>query len=97
MNKQAKALLTGLALGLLGPVALLLLFYAWKGGEISLFEFLARQAKGRLLAPVLSLCALANLGSFWLLINKQQYDKVKGVILATLLLGIVIVALKFQS
>jgi hypothetical protein len=97
LNKQAKGLITGLTLGLLGPVALLLLFFLWKGGDASLLEFIARQAHGRLLAPVLSLCALANLGSFWLLISRQQYDKVRGVILATLLLGIVIVLLKFQS
>jgi hypothetical protein len=97
LNKQAKGFLTGLALGLLGPVALLLLFFLWKGGDASFLEFIARQAQARLLAPVLSLCALANLGSFWLLISRQQYTKVKGVILATLFLGIVIVLLKFQS
>lgn len=97
MSKQTKGLLVGLGLGLLGPLALFMLFFAWKGEDATLLAFLSLQTRGHLLAPVLSLCALANLGSFWLLIHRQQYSKVKGVILATLLLGLVIVALKFQS
>jgi hypothetical protein len=97
LSKQVNNILVGLLLGLLGPGGLLWLLFAWKGGDTSFIDFLARQNQGRLLAPVLSLCALANLGSFWLLIQRQQYDKVKGVIFATLLLGITIVFLKFRA
>jgi hypothetical protein len=88
---------TGLGIGLIGPALLFGLFYGWKGEGMAVVDFLAQQYQARLLAPVLSLCALANLGSFWLLIQRQQYDRVRGVVLATLLLGITIVVLKFQG
>lgn len=88
---------TGLAIGLIGPALLFALFYGWKGEDMAVVDFIAQQYQTRLLAPVLSLCALANLGSFWLLIQRQQFDRVRGVVLATLLLGICIVVLKFQG
>lgn len=90
-------MLTGLGIGLIGPALLFSLFFGWQGGDLRLVDFIAQQYQARLLAPVLSLCAIANLGSFWLLIQRKHYDRVRGVVFATLLIGICIVVLKFQG
>lgn len=87
----------GLGIGLVGPTLLFALFYGLKAGDLRLVEFIAQQYRTRLLAPVLSLCAIANLASFWLLIQRKHFDRVRGIVLATLLIGICIVVLKFQS
>lgn len=76
---------------------MLYLFFMWKGTDTSLFEFYSTQYRARLLSPLLSLCAIANLGSFWLLLQRKQYLKVRGLILSTLAIAIVIVFLKFGA
>lgn len=87
----------GAAVGLIGPAALLYLFFVWKGTDSSLIEFYGTQYRARLLSPLLSLCAIANLGSFWLLLQRKQYVKVRGLILSTLAIAILIVFLKFGT
>lgn len=48
-----------------------------------------------LLAPAISLALLPNLLLFYLFLNKEHYQSVRGVIAATLLWGVAILFLKF--
>ncbi len=47
------------------------------------------------LENLVSLCGLANLPLFYIYIRTRAYEAVKGVIMATFLLVIVVVILKF--
>jgi len=79
------------------PVAALLLFFAWKGEAVGLIDFYMRQQQNRLLSPLLSLAVLPNLGVFWVFIRRNQYNQARGVIMATLLLAICVIVLKFSA
>ena len=95
MKKIKDHLLTGILLGLAGPLILAFLFYISKFGNASLSTFLEAAAKEKLLSPLLSLCALVNLGSFYLFLNAEKYYIARGIILSTFIYGFVIVVLKF--
>lgn len=83
--------------GLILPTAALLLFFAWKGEEGGLLSFFIRQQQNRLLSPLLSLAVLPNLAVFWIFIKRNQYLQVRGIIMATLLLAICVIVLKFSA
>lgn len=79
------------------PVSALLLFFAWKGEEVGVIDFYLRQQQNRLLSPLLSLAVLPNLGVFWVFIKRNQYFEARGVIMATLLLAVCVILLKFSA
>lgn len=83
--------------GLILPAAALLVFFAWKGEDTQLLAFFIRQQQNRLLSPLLSLAVLPNLAVFWIFIKRNQYFQARGVIMATLLLAIGVIVLKFSA
>ena len=88
-------LVLGLILGLLIPVLGVIGFYYSKFAAIDLFQFLQVATKHKVLSPMLSLCAILNLGTFYLFLNKNYLLTARGVILATIIYGVTIVLLKF--
>jgi hypothetical protein len=52
-------------------------------------------ARENLLSPLLSLCAIINLGVFFMFIRINHLHSARGVILSTFIYGVTIVALKF--
>lgn len=90
-------MLTGLLVGLILPLSVLLLFFAWQGEGMGLLDFYIRQHQNRLLSPLLSLAVLPNLAIFWIFIKRNQYFQARGVIMATLLLAICVIVLKFSA
>jgi len=52
-------------------------------------------AAQNLLSPLLSLCAVINLGVFFLFIKINYLQTARGIILSTFLYGLLIVGLKF--
>lgn len=93
--KVKDSLLLGLMLGLLIPVLGVFAFYYSKFAAVDLVQFLQVATKHRVLSPMLSLCAILNLGTFYLFLNKNLYLTARGIILATILYGVTIVVLKF--
>jgi hypothetical protein len=93
--KIKDSMLTGLLLGLLIPVLGVLGFYYSKFTNVDLSLFLEVATKHKVLSPMLSLCAVLNLGTFYLFLNKSLYQTARGIILATIIYGITIVILKF--
>jgi hypothetical protein len=87
--------LLGLLLGLIIPVLGVLLFYYSKFAAVDLGHFLQVATKHKVLSPMLSLCAILNLGIFFLFLNKNLLLTARGIILATIIYGVTIVALKF--
>lgn len=88
-------LILGLILGLLIPVLGVIGFYYSKFATIDLFQFLQVATKHKVLSPMLSLCAILNLGTFYLFLNKNYLLTARGIILATIIYGVTIVLLKF--
>ncbi|HUX83860.1 MAG TPA: hypothetical protein VMV20_01410 [Chitinophagaceae bacterium] len=88
----------GLILGLLCPWLGFLIFYGVKflPHRVS-FSGFADQIFGNrlLLAPVLSLCLIVNALVFFLYIRFRKDLTAKGLLVATILYGCVIVVLKF--
>jgi hypothetical protein len=93
--KFKDSLLFGLILGLLIPVLGVLVFYYSKFAAVDLMQFIQVATKHKVLSPMLSLCAILNLGTFYLFLNKNLYLTARGIILATILYGVTIVVLKF--
>lgn len=82
-------------MGIILPVLGVLGFYYSKFAAIDLMQFLQVATKHKVLSPMLSLCAVLNLATFFFSLNKEYYLTARGVILATIIYGIAIVVLKF--
>ncbi len=95
MTKFKDSLVFGLMIGLVLPVIGVLVFYYSKFAAVDIMQFIQVATKNRVLSPMLSLCAILNLGTFYVFLNKNLYLTARGIILATIIYGITIVALKF--
>jgi hypothetical protein len=93
--KIKDSLILGLILGLLIPVLGVFAFYYSKFAAVNPGQFFLIATKHKVLSPMLSLCAILNLGTFYLFLNKNLYLTARGIILATIIYGVTIVLLKF--
>jgi len=89
-------MITGAIIGLITP---LIAFAGW----VYLFsDFEIKKAielviKGNLYSEVISLSAIANFVVMLILLNRKDYAKGNGVLLATILLSFVVISLKLFS
>lgn len=89
--------LIGILAGLTGPVIGILIFYFLNFRTSPFLQFFQMAAKQNLLSPLLSLCAVINLGVFFLFIKSDKLNCARGVIFSTFIYGVVIVIFKFLS
>ena len=92
---KADSLIVGSSIGLLLPATALFFYFLATGNDRSMADTLIETQRIRLLAPLLSLAVLPNLAVFYLLLQRNKYQSVRGVILATLFYALLIVFLKF--
>jgi len=85
----------GLVLGIFIPFLTLIFINAEANRHLSMAEFLAQLQHTRKLSALFSLCALPNLGLFFLFIWKENYRTVRGILTATVVMVILVYALKF--
>ena len=90
-------LLLGIPAGLIGPIIGILCFYYYKFSHAPLMEFFNMASEKNLLSPLLSLCAVINLGIFYLFIQANYLYSARGVILSTFVYGLMIIAMKFLN
>lgn len=88
-------LIIGLLSGIIIPVITLLVFTFFKSESTNFIHYLKFVKRMSLMSDVLSLCALPNLAVFYLFINKEYYYGARGVILATIIWGFLIVLMRF--
>ncbi len=88
-------LLIGLLSGIIIPVITLLIFTFIKSESINVIHYLKFVVRMSLMSNILSLCALPNLAIFYLFINKEFYYSARGVILATIIWGALVVITRF--
>ncbi|HEY3389393.1 MAG TPA: hypothetical protein VGK38_07475 [Prolixibacteraceae bacterium] len=99
MNYDDKSLffnkiIYGLLVGFISPIVFFLIYYIFRFEQFSFSEYLRILVDSKKLVNVLSLTVLPNLGPFMLFINSNRYSSGRGVLAATIILGIVIFILK---
>ncbi len=94
MSRRWNVFWIGLILGLILPFICFLAFYLIKFAQVPFGEFLVYSAKMRALPKVLSLCAIPNLIIFYIFLQKEYWRATRGVIAATLLYAVAVLAIK---
>jgi len=85
---------TGLFVGLVLPVLVMLIFY--KSRNMGSFEiFFEQVVKAGILTHLISLCAVPNLLVFFFFVWTNRLQSARGVIAATFIYTILVVIMKF--
>ena len=87
----------GLALGTVLPLVFFFLVYLFGYSKTPFGEFMRFAFVMHALPKILSLCAIPNLAIFYLFLNKEYWYATRGVIAATLLCTLAVVAVKFLA
>lgn len=85
----------GLIIGIAAPLMTALVFYLASYSDIKLGTFVSRLWQINILMPIISLCAVVNLGIFFLFMRKDKYASARGIILATLIYAVMVLINKF--
>lgn len=86
----------GLILGLIAPWTIVIAFYQAKFGQIKFYEFLELAYYNQIFTTLISLCALINLGIFYLFIWRNKDFAAKGVLGATFFYTLVVFIMKLM-
>lgn len=90
--------LNGIILGIISPLLVLFIVYLIKfNDKISVLEFIKKMYLVNALSPLLSLCAIINLGLFYLLYHFWYNNAARGVIIATFFFAFVVLILKLSN
>lgn len=94
-----KAFFAGLISGLLAPVITFLVIYAVKFGdsEVDISGFISVAIAQGVFSAFIALSLLSNLALFFLFLQRQNDWASRGVVLSTLLFGVLIIYFKFLS
>ncbi|WP_299228417.1 hypothetical protein [uncultured Psychroserpens sp.] len=92
---KSKNIAIGLIVGLISSALGLLLALKFFGSENSIYESLQQSIRQGVLTKLVSIGALLNLAIFFLFINKKQDLKAKGVLIATVLVAVVTIIVRF--
>jgi hypothetical protein len=94
MSRRWNSFRIGLLLGVVLPLIVFLAFYLVAYARVPFDEYLLYALKMRSLPKILSLCAIPNLIIFYIFLNKEYWYATRGVIGATLLYTLGVVAIK---
>lgn len=86
----------GLILGIVIPLLTLIFINAESNRHLDMFTFLSKLHHRGKLSGLLSLCAIPNLGLFFLFMWKNNYRSSKGVMMATVILVLIVFGFKFM-
>jgi len=84
-----------LLVGFLMPILSFVMYYMFRFGHTTFLDYIHILIESKKIANVLSLSVLPNLAPFMLLINSSRYSSGRGVLAATIVLGVIIFILKF--
>ena len=90
LNKMSHGILIGVIL----PVIFFLLYYMVRFGTLNFMDYLKYLWESKKFVSVLSLSVLPNLLPFLLLMNSNRYSSGRGVLAATIIIGVVVFILK---
>ena len=90
-NKQ----IIGLISGLLVPIIAIFVFYLFNKYRLGSFEyFVNRFVMLHLTSHIVSLSVIPNMAVFYLFIKKNFLHSARGVVLSTMIYGVIIIVLK---
>ena len=85
MNRKADKFWVGLVFGIILPAIVLLMFYLSSYAYLTVPGFLRKMVFQSILFKLLILCAVVNLGAFFMFYQTKNDRAAKGVIFATFL------------
>jgi hypothetical protein len=88
---------TGLIIGFILPFIFFLLYFLFRFKDISFGEYIRILVETGKIVHVISLSVFPNLIPFMLFIKTDRYRSGRGVLAATIVLGILIFILKFLA
>lgn len=95
MNKEKlDKIWVGAIVGVILPGIALLVFYLSTYAYLTVPDFLRKMAFQAILIKLLSLCAVVNLGGFFLFYQAKMDKSARGVVLSTLLLALFVMVKK---
>ena len=95
LSRRLNKFWIGLSLGIVLPLAVFLLVYLVGYSKTPFEEFLEFAFKIKALPKILCLCVIPNLLIFYFFLNKEFWHTTRGVITATLLCALAVLAIKF--
>ena len=94
-KKSWNSLILGAVLGIVWPLFVMILFYFLKFANYPIDIFFEKLMEMRLFSKFVSVCVYPNLLLFFIFIWKNLLYSARGVVLATILLGFLVIILKF--
>jgi hypothetical protein len=85
---------TGTALGIIAPFIVILIFFKVKFPQFDLGYIIDYSIQMNALPKIISLCVIPNLGIFFLFMWKNLLHSARGIILATFIMTLFVLALK---
>ncbi len=97
MKKKADKIIIGLLTGIILPILVLLIFYFSTYAHLTAPDFLKKMVFQSIMIKLLSLCAIVNLGAFFLFFQTKHDRAARGVILATLMFALYVMISKIAG
>lgn len=97
MKKKADKLWVGMLTGVVLPLFVLLIFYLSTYAYLTVPDFLRKMVFQSIMIKLLSLCAIINLGAFFIFFQTKHDRAARGVIFATLLFALFVMFSKIQG
>jgi hypothetical protein len=97
MTKKFDKIWVGTLAGIVLPFIVMGIVYFSSYGYLTVPQFLRKMVFASIILKLLSLCAVINLGAFFLFYRAKLDKAAKGVILATMVLAFVVVVDKFMK
>lgn len=91
MTKKFDKIWVGIIAGIVLPLVVMGLFYLSSYSYITVPQFLRKMVFGAIILKLLSLCAVINLGAFFLFYRIEHDKAARGIIFATMILAFVVV------
>jgi hypothetical protein len=85
----------GLVIGIFLPLLFIFIYWMYSYSFMNFIPtFFSYLIKGKVLAPVLSMCLVPILAVFYFFLNSEKYKTIKGILTAVFLYGFIILYLK---
>lgn len=92
--KTKKNIIIGFILGIISTCVGVLLYIAFFS-KFGIEETIKQALQFKFIGKLVSLGALLNLGLFFLLLNRKKDNMAKGVLIATLIIGLIFILNRF--
>lgn len=91
MQRKADKIWVGIAAGIILPFLVMFIVYLSTYAYLTVPGFLRKMAFQAIFMKLLSLCAIINLGSFFMFYQTKNDRAARGVIFATLFFAVIVV------